>query len=259
MSSLSWRSGRRPTLNQWPHPALLPPVAFAPEWSPTSPPNSASPSNHPGSTPGLLLQPDHYDYSSDLLFAGDFDCLAVDPCDLENLPAFLDGGVGMPAMMGSITAPSVGMNDDFISRQESQHLLDLTFQHQQHSQPRSTAPPNTNIISTTHDSPLFPANSSYFSCFPAQDSPSSNPSSTSSNKRKAASTDADADGDDQVIIKRQRNTVAARKYRQKRLDRIAELEKALEDMTGDRDGLRLSLARKEAEVDALREMLQHKK
>ncbi|KAL6400284.1 hypothetical protein AUP68_15982 [Ilyonectria robusta] len=49
--------------------------------------------------------------------------------------------------------------------------------------------------------------------------------------------------------------MAARKYRQKRLDRIAELEQALADMTGDRDDLRLKLVRREAEVDALREML----
>jgi chromosome segregation ATPase len=58
-----------------------------------------------------------------------------------------------------------------------------------------------------------------------------------------------------VALKRQRNTLAARKYRQKRLDRISELEKALEDMTGERDSLKLQLARREAEVEALREML----
>lgn len=58
-----------------------------------------------------------------------------------------------------------------------------------------------------------------------------------------------------VALKRQRNTMAARKYRQKRLDRISELEKALEDMTGERDGLKLQLARREAEVEALREVL----
>lgn len=62
----------------------------------------------------------------------------------------------------------------------------------------------------------------------------------------------------QVALKRQRNTLAARKYRQKRLDRISELEKALEDMTGERDSLKLQLARREAEVEALREMLGRK-
>lgn len=84
-------------------------------------------------------------------------------------------------------------------------------------------------------------------------------------KRKSRAGDA-RDGDlqepdseeAQAAIKRQRNTLAARKYRQKRLDRISELENALEDMTGERDALKLQLARREAEVEALREMLGRK-
>ncbi|KAJ6780359.1 hypothetical protein PWT90_03567 [Aphanocladium album] len=64
--------------------------------------------------------------------------------------------------------------------------------------------------------------------------------------------------DTQVVIKRQRNTMAARKYRQKRLDRISDLQRSLSDMTDQRDALKLQLARKEAEVDALREMLGRK-
>lgn len=64
--------------------------------------------------------------------------------------------------------------------------------------------------------------------------------------------------DPDVVLKRQRNTIAARKYRQKRLDRIKELEDALEAMTQERDELRLNLARQEAETAALREMMQMK-
>lgn len=64
--------------------------------------------------------------------------------------------------------------------------------------------------------------------------------------------------DPETAIKRQRNTMAARKYRQKRLDRISDLERSLGDMTDQRDALKLQLARKEAEVDALREMLVRK-
>ncbi|KAF2460242.1 hypothetical protein BDY21DRAFT_270847, partial [Lineolata rhizophorae] len=55
-----------------------------------------------------------------------------------------------------------------------------------------------------------------------------------------------------IIEKRQRNTLAARKYRQKRLDRIAELERALEDVSRERDDLRVQLARRDAEVTTLR-------
>lgn len=52
--------------------------------------------------------------------------------------------------------------------------------------------------------------------------------------------------------------VAARKYRQKRLDRISDLEHALGEVTGERDNLKLQLARREAEVEALREILSKK-
>lgn len=67
-----------------------------------------------------------------------------------------------------------------------------------------------------------------------------------------------ADEDPDVVLKRQRNTIAARKYRQKRLDRIKELEDALAGVTAERDDLRLRLARQEAETAALREMMQMK-
>ena len=58
--------------------------------------------------------------------------------------------------------------------------------------------------------------------------------------------------------KRQRNNEAARKYRQKRIDRIAELEAQLSDVKQERDDLRIRLARQEAEAAALRSMLQMK-
>lgn len=61
-----------------------------------------------------------------------------------------------------------------------------------------------------------------------------------------------------AALKRQRNTVAARKYRQKRLDRIKELEDALDAANRERDDLKLRLARQEAETAAWREMLKLK-
>lgn len=58
--------------------------------------------------------------------------------------------------------------------------------------------------------------------------------------------------------KRQRNNEAARKYRQKRIDRITELEGELAEVKQDRDDLRIRLARQEAETAALRSMLKLK-
>ncbi|KAF5120360.1 Cross-pathway control protein 1 [Metarhizium anisopliae] len=93
-------------------------------------------------------------------------------------------------------------------------------------------------------------------------SPASSSSGTGSSKRKYSASppeDLDPDSEEaQVAIKRQRNTMAARKYRQKRLDRISDLETALGHVTNERDELKLQLARREAEVEALREMLSKK-
>lgn len=57
------------------------------------------------------------------------------------------------------------------------------------------------------------------------------------------------------VLRRQRNTIAARKYRQKKVDRIEQLEKMLEEMTRDRDDLRIRLARQEAETEALKSIM----
>lgn len=59
-------------------------------------------------------------------------------------------------------------------------------------------------------------------------------------------------------MKRYRNTLAARKYRQKRIDRIKDLEEALEEVTRERDELRIQLARQEAQNEALRSMMKLK-
>ncbi|KAL7957691.1 basic-leucine zipper transcription factor [Trichoderma compactum] len=95
-----------------------------------------------------------------------------------------------------------------------------------------------------------------------QDSPTSTHSGGSHSKHCSATRSTDGDeietDEAQAAIKRQRNTMAARKYRQKRLDRIADLERALRDMTGERDELKIKLARREAEVEALREVLGRK-
>ncbi|KAI6857290.1 hypothetical protein KC338_g8139 [Hortaea werneckii] len=57
--------------------------------------------------------------------------------------------------------------------------------------------------------------------------------------------------------KRQRNTEAARRYRQRKVDRTAELEEALAAVSRERDELRLKLARSEAEAEVLRRMVRN--
>ncbi|PKS04974.1 hypothetical protein jhhlp_008340 [Lomentospora prolificans] len=88
-------------------------------------------------------------------------------------------------------------------------------------------------------------------------STSSTPSNTSNSKSASGGSCRPRDEDD-AAAKRYRNTLAARKYRQKRLDRIKELEEALEAVSRERDELRIKLARQEAQTEALKSMMKFK-
>lgn len=46
-----------------------------------------------------------------------------------------------------------------------------------------------------------------------------------------------------------------RRYRQRKVDRVTELEEALAAMTKERDDFKINLARSEAEVDVLRRLV----
>ncbi|KAL2269280.1 hypothetical protein VTJ83DRAFT_1464 [Remersonia thermophila] len=66
------------------------------------------------------------------------------------------------------------------------------------------------------------------------------------------------DVDPEVLDRRYRNNLAAKRYRQKKIDRIQELEAEVQRVTEERDDLRIRLARQEAEVAALRAILKLK-
>ncbi|KAK1773870.1 hypothetical protein QBC45DRAFT_490126 [Copromyces sp. CBS 386.78] len=76
-------------------------------------------------------------------------------------------------------------------------------------------------------------------------------------KKRAHSPAAEAELTDSedVLVKRQRNNIAAKKYRQKKIDRIQELEEEVDQIKREREELRLMLAKRDAEVGMLREML----
>ena len=73
-----------------------------------------------------------------------------------------------------------------------------------------------------------------------------------------AVSDSPEEGGDSRKRKRERNTEAARRYRQRRQDRLEELEDALAAMQKERDELRIKLARSEAETDVLRGLMAKK-
>jgi hypothetical protein len=61
------------------------------------------------------------------------------------------------------------------------------------------------------------------------------------------------------IEKRKQNTLAARRYRQKRVDQMTSLESALKETQSERDGLKVRVARLEGEVETLRQLLRSQK
>jgi hypothetical protein len=86
-------------------------------------------------------------------------------------------------------------------------------------------------------------------------SPVSNPKTAKPGRKRAISPDNDPDADAAQADRRRRNNAAAAKYRQKKIDRIAELEKALEEVSKERDGLKMQLAKRDGEVELLRGLL----
>ncbi|KAK0105086.1 hypothetical protein ONS95_004551 [Cadophora gregata] len=63
---------------------------------------------------------------------------------------------------------------------------------------------------------------------------------------------------DSKIQKRTLNTLAARRYRQKRVDQVSSLETSLKETQDERDELKLKVARLEAEVEVLRGLVGRK-
>jgi hypothetical protein len=158
-----------------------------------------------------------------------------------------------------------------------QHLFPDSFLNQlptsmlDHPPQPSFTPANPSTTSHTHPSPTFSSSSS------SANHPSYSPSSASSRNgikkpsskkapTKKVSSVAPAQGGEEVadeeedtLVKRQRNTMAARRYRQRKADKLGELEYLLAEMTAERDELTVKLARREAEVGALREVLAAKR
>ncbi|QKX56846.1 uncharacterized protein TRUGW13939_03953 [Talaromyces rugulosus] len=64
--------------------------------------------------------------------------------------------------------------------------------------------------------------------------------------------------EERAVEKRRRNTMAARRFRKRKLDHVSELESKLAKVTGERDELKLQIAKWEGEVMALRKLMERK-
>lgn len=61
------------------------------------------------------------------------------------------------------------------------------------------------------------------------------------------------------VVKRELNTQAARRYRQRRVDQMSKLEAELEAVKRERDALKMRVSKLEGETDALRGLLEVQK
>ena len=92
---------------------------------------------------------------------------------------------------------------------------------------------------------------------PSTASPLGGPSyrTSKSNSLQAELTDSKTSNPDIIKLRRQRNSAAARKYRQRRLDRIEELEQALQKTQAERDDLKVQVARWRGKAEALQSLI----
>nr|POE88234.1 hypothetical protein CFP56_11463 [Quercus suber] len=119
----------------------------------------------------------------------------------------------------------------------------------------TTTPPQSSADFTLFglDAPPFPAAQSAAPAAATLPEPPTRPTSLSPH-------DSGSDrSSGELKRKRERNTEAARRYRQRKVDQVAELEEALAAMTRERDELKLKLARSETEVDVLRGMAKERR
>lgn len=175
-------------------------------------------------------------------------------------------GTGLPLFdLDSVTAGDAStmgaqLGDDSLFNWEQANASLLPTASAQHgSETRTSSSPDHTFSPTFSssssgrtDTVLFP----FTSTGPGSGSslPKKRPAAEFSEVLSTPSSTSRSDETDRVT-KRQRNTEAARRYRQRKMDRVTELEDALEEIRKERDELKLKLARSEAEADVLRGMV----
>ena len=83
----------------------------------------------------------------------------------------------------------------------------------------------------------------------------STPSPPTSNKTSSKTPIRYSHNSEDKVTKRTMNTLAARRYRQKRVDQMSDLETALKETQSEREELKVRVARLEGELDALKSLL----
>jgi hypothetical protein len=264
-------------VQEWPPPLAQQPRAH--DSSSTGQDDLAPPSLSLSLSPDCLSIASTYDFDSSSLFAAtnnfdfSFDCFDT-AAILPTTTATSDSGIDVtswpefqfdPTQLTQV--PTITTTNPMYDT----HLPDLTFSHHHFSNAANSPSSLFDTTTTTH--PPSTGSGSPSSSSPEQDQhlhfldpppvhpglslPKTHKQQGEKPKRgrPPSSTRSASPNDYDIIVKRQRNNVAAKKYRQKKIDRIQELEEEVDEVRKERDELRIRLARQEAETKALREML----
>lgn len=208
---------------------------------------------HADSTPLAELAPldDSGDFYNSLLLS-DYDftnTLGTGLFDLASLPTADATTMGVQHIGGDALSNWDQANANLLSTSMASNGSDIRTTSS--SPVQMISPISSGSSSDRADAFSFPINSN-----PSTDL-SFSKKRTAADFAEATSTPSSTSRPDETerVNKRQRNTEAARRYRQRKLDRVSELEEALAEMTRERDELKLKLARSEAEADVLRGMV----
>lgn len=153
---------------------------------------------------------------------------------------------------------SMDMDMDMYRTGNNSGSSNMGYNQHHSSRDPSTTPPtsqssSTSPTSSSHHGHLYPGLT-----LPSPPDASNKPKRgrpPGPKKRALSPAEPDLTDSEDVLVKRQRNNIAAKKYRQKKIDRIQELEEEVDQIKREREELRLMLAKRDAEVDMLREML----
>uniref|UniRef100_A0A093VD58 Free methionine-R-sulfoxide reductase n=1 Tax=Talaromyces marneffei PM1 TaxID=1077442 RepID=A0A093VD58_TALMA len=150
--------------------------------------------------------------------------------------------------VGSTTMSSIPSRDF--------HPLVTQF-HQQHQQPllapKQYTPPSSSVsptLSHIHSIDLDNTNSK---------STKKRSRAESTGLSLSSNNSAQDSEEERIVEKRRRNTMAARRFRQRKQDHVSDLQSQLSKVTKERDDLKLQVAKWEGEVMALRKLLEMKK
>lgn len=175
-------------------------------------------------------------------FAGDFT-----PTDLLNTSATDWTAFSLPSSdscyLGNATQMLAGVPSLFTTAEENRNLSAMSS---------STASYVSESMSKEHSQ----SGSSHTS---TKDRISYSSEQSSSHSKLSSSKNSPLAPESSRVEKRKANTLAARRYRQKRVDAMCNLEAELKDVKAERDDYKVRCARLEGEVETLRALLRTQK